>query len=144
MLTDADVPVAFHLGDSGYTIFSAAWGGPPEFEPFRGIDPLDQILVDDRAIYDSMASMIVHGVFHRHPTLREDPLRFGLASRRRPRGTDDLHEGAGRVLGGRCSQDHARQRDHVPRAAHDLRRRLGSGGQQSVIMSSIVEPEVRP
>jgi predicted TIM-barrel fold metal-dependent hydrolase len=70
MLTDADVPVALHLGDSGYTMFSAAWGGPPEFEAFYGVDPLDQIVVDDRAIYDSVASMIVHGVFHRHPTLR--------------------------------------------------------------------------
>lgn len=26
--------------------------------------------MDDRAIYDSMASMITHGVFHRHPALR--------------------------------------------------------------------------
>ena len=28
------------------------------------------MLADDRAIYDSVASMIVHGVFRRHPTLR--------------------------------------------------------------------------
>ncbi len=26
--------------------------------------------MDDRAIYDTMASLIAHGVFHRHPTLR--------------------------------------------------------------------------
>ena len=31
---------------------------------------LDQLLVSDRAIHDTMASMIVHGVFHRHPRLR--------------------------------------------------------------------------
>jgi predicted TIM-barrel fold metal-dependent hydrolase len=69
-IAQANVPVAFHLGDSGYLTYAAAWGGKPEFEPFSASDPLDSVLVDDRAIYDSMASMIVHGVFHRHPTLR--------------------------------------------------------------------------
>ncbi|MBL7498695.1 amidohydrolase family protein [Frankia sp. CNm7] len=71
LLAEAGVPVAFHLGDSGYLTYSAAWGGASDFEPFGGRnDPLDQVLVDDRAIYDTMASMITHGVFHRHPTLR--------------------------------------------------------------------------
>jgi predicted TIM-barrel fold metal-dependent hydrolase len=70
-LAEAGVPVAFHLGDSGYLTYSAAWGGAAEFEPFgKKSDPLDSVLVDDRAIYDTMASLITHGVFHRHPTLR--------------------------------------------------------------------------
>jgi predicted TIM-barrel fold metal-dependent hydrolase len=69
-IAEANVPVAFHLGDSGYLRYAAAWGGKPDFEPFSASDPLDSVLVDDRAIYDAMASMIVHGVFHRHPTLR--------------------------------------------------------------------------
>jgi predicted TIM-barrel fold metal-dependent hydrolase len=69
-IAEANVPVAFHLGDSGYLTYAAAWGGKPEFEPFSASDPLDSLLVDDRAIYDSMASMIVHGVFRRHPALR--------------------------------------------------------------------------
>jgi predicted TIM-barrel fold metal-dependent hydrolase len=69
-IAEANVPVAFHLGDSGYLTYAAAWGGKPDFEPFSASDPLDSVLVDDRAIYDSMASMIVHGVFRRHPTLR--------------------------------------------------------------------------
>jgi predicted TIM-barrel fold metal-dependent hydrolase len=69
-IAEANVPVAFHLGDSGYLTYAAAWGGKPDFEPFSASDPLDSVLVDDRAIYDSMASMIVHGVLHRHPTLR--------------------------------------------------------------------------
>jgi predicted TIM-barrel fold metal-dependent hydrolase len=46
------------------------WGGNSTFEAFGGSNPLDQILVDDRAIHDTMASMIVHGVFTRHPQLR--------------------------------------------------------------------------
>jgi predicted TIM-barrel fold metal-dependent hydrolase len=76
-LAEADIPVAFHLGDSGYLTYSAAWGGKSEFEPFAASDPLDSILVDDRAIYDSMASMITHGVFHRHPTLRAASIENG-------------------------------------------------------------------
>ena len=70
LLAEAGIPAAFHLGDSGYLTYAAAWGGRSEFEPFSVQDPLDGILVDDRAIYDTMASMIAHGVFHRHPTLR--------------------------------------------------------------------------
>jgi predicted TIM-barrel fold metal-dependent hydrolase len=77
LLSEADVPVAFHLGDSGYLRYAAAWGGKAEFEPFGPMDPLDQILVDDRAIYDSMASMISHGVFHRHPGLRVASIENG-------------------------------------------------------------------
>lgn len=76
-LAEANVPVAFHLGDSGYLTYSAAWGGASEMEPFGRNDPLDQALVDDRAIYDTMASMIVHGVFHRHPTLRVASIENG-------------------------------------------------------------------
>ena len=76
-MAEAGVPVTFHLGDSGYLRYAAAWGGKGEFEPFSPQDPLDSVLVDDRAIYDSMASMIVHGVFHRHPTLRAASIENG-------------------------------------------------------------------
>ena len=69
-LAEAGVPVGFHLSDSGYLQVAAMWGGKSTFEAFGGSNPLDQILVDDRAIHDTMASMIVHGVFTRHPTLR--------------------------------------------------------------------------
>jgi len=31
------VPVAFHLGDSGYLTYAAAWGGKPDFEPFSRV-----------------------------------------------------------------------------------------------------------
>jgi predicted TIM-barrel fold metal-dependent hydrolase len=80
MLTEADIPVAFHLGDSGYTRYGAAWGGNEKFEPFTGTraaDPLESILVDDRAIYDTMACMIAHGVFYRHPKLRVASIENG-------------------------------------------------------------------
>jgi predicted TIM-barrel fold metal-dependent hydrolase len=77
LLAEASVPVAFHLGDSGYLSYSAAWGGKSEMEPFGPQDALDGILVDDRAIYDTMASMITHGVFDRHPRLRVASIENG-------------------------------------------------------------------
>jgi predicted TIM-barrel fold metal-dependent hydrolase len=77
-LAEANVPVAFHLGDSGYLKIAGMWGGKDTFEPFVAPpDPLDKILVDDRAIHDTMASLIVHGVFHRHPTLRVASIENG-------------------------------------------------------------------
>ena len=76
ILAEASVPVAFHLGDSGYNRFSAAWGGPEVYEPFFN-DVLSKVLVSDRAIHDAMASLIVHGVFHRHPGLRVASIENG-------------------------------------------------------------------
>ncbi|HSA52676.1 MAG TPA: amidohydrolase family protein [Yinghuangia sp.] len=65
-----DIPVGFHLSDSGYHKFAAFWGGPERFAPFRVSNPLGQVLVADRAIHDTMASLIMDGVFARHPRLR--------------------------------------------------------------------------
>jgi hypothetical protein len=62
--------VGFHLSDSGYLAIAALWGGKSTFEGFGAKDPLDQVLLDDRAIHDTMASMIVHQVFTRHPKLK--------------------------------------------------------------------------
>lgn len=70
-LAEAGVPVAFHLGDSGYNaMIGASWGGPDVFAPFRAPDMLGSVLVGDRAIHDTVASLIVDGVFTRHPALR--------------------------------------------------------------------------
>jgi predicted TIM-barrel fold metal-dependent hydrolase len=76
-LAAAGVPVAFHLGDSGYQLLTAAWGGAEEFDPFRGFDPLDRLLVSDRAIHDTIGSIVVHGVFTRHPTLKVASIENG-------------------------------------------------------------------
>ena len=77
-LAEAGIPVAFHLGDSGYNrCIGAAWGGHDRFEPFLRSDVLDGVVIDDRAIYDTMASLIVHGVFFRHPTLRVASIENG-------------------------------------------------------------------
>lgn len=51
--------------------------GGATFEPFYASDVLDGVLVEDRAIYDTMASLIVHGVFFRHPALRVASIENG-------------------------------------------------------------------
>ncbi|MGO9856490.1 MAG: amidohydrolase family protein [Acidimicrobiales bacterium] len=76
-LAEASVPVAFHLGDSGYNRFAAAWGASATFEGFGKTDVLSRILVSDRAIHDAIASLIVHGVFKRHLTLRVASIENG-------------------------------------------------------------------
>ena len=76
-LAEAGVPVGFHLSDSGYLAIAALWGGKGTFEGFGKKDPLDQILLDDRAIHDTMASMIVHQVFTRHPKLKAVSIENG-------------------------------------------------------------------
>jgi predicted TIM-barrel fold metal-dependent hydrolase len=76
-LAEASIPVAFHLGDSGYLQIAGMWGGKDKFQPFEPSDPLDKIVVDDRAIHDSIASMIIHGVFDRHPKLRVASIENG-------------------------------------------------------------------
>lgn len=76
-LAEAGVPVGFHLSDSGYLQVAAMWGGKSMFEAFGSSNPLDQVLVDDRAIHDTMASMIVHGVFTRHPQLKAVSIENG-------------------------------------------------------------------
>ena len=77
-LAEANVPVAFHLGDSGYNAtLGAAWGGAENFAPFREPDLFGQMIIGDRAIHDTMAAMIVHGVFKRHPNLRVASIENG-------------------------------------------------------------------
>jgi predicted TIM-barrel fold metal-dependent hydrolase len=76
-LAEASIPVVFHLGDSGYNRFAAAWGASATFEGFGNTDVLSRILVSDRAIHDTVASLIVHGVFKRHPRLRVASIENG-------------------------------------------------------------------
>jgi predicted TIM-barrel fold metal-dependent hydrolase len=76
-LAEASVPVAFHLGDSGYNAYAAAWGASGTFEGFGKTDVLSRILVSDRAIHDTIATLVVHGVFKRHPALRVASIENG-------------------------------------------------------------------
>jgi predicted TIM-barrel fold metal-dependent hydrolase len=76
-IAEAGVPVAFHLGDSGYEAsFGWAWGSRSDFG-FGKSDTLGGVLSEGRAIHDSIASLVVHGVFKRHPTLRVASIENG-------------------------------------------------------------------
>jgi predicted TIM-barrel fold metal-dependent hydrolase len=76
-LAEAGVPVAFHLGDSGYNRFAGAWGSAETFEAFGAVDVLSRLLVSDRAIHDTIGSLVVDGVFQRHPRLRVASIENG-------------------------------------------------------------------
>ena len=76
-LVEVDLPVAFHLGDSGYNGIAALWGGRDYFEPFTPPDPLERLLVSDRAIHDTIGSLVCHGVFTRFPDLRVASIENG-------------------------------------------------------------------
>lgn len=76
-VAEAGVTVAFHAGDSGYGHYAAAWEpkrGP--MEAFRGY-AFGQVTQAGRAIYDTFASLIVHGVFRRHPRVRVASIENG-------------------------------------------------------------------
>jgi predicted TIM-barrel fold metal-dependent hydrolase len=76
-LAGEGIAVGFHLSDSGYNSFAAAWGAPERFVPFRDPSALASVLVSDRAIHDTLASLIVDGVLARHPRLRVTSIENG-------------------------------------------------------------------
>jgi predicted TIM-barrel fold metal-dependent hydrolase len=76
-LAEAEVAVGFHLGDSGYNTFAAAWGASSSFEGYGKNDLLSRVVVSDRAIHDTIASLLLHGVFKRHPTLKVASIENG-------------------------------------------------------------------
>jgi predicted TIM-barrel fold metal-dependent hydrolase len=76
-LAELSVPVAFHLGDSGYNSFTTMWGGSERFEGFGKVSVLSKVLVADRAIHDTIASLLVDGAFHRNPGLRVASIENG-------------------------------------------------------------------
>jgi len=75
-LNEAGVTVAYHSGDSGYGRYAQDWGEPAEMEAFRR-SPFRALTSTDRAIYDTVAALICHGVFARHPNVRVATIESG-------------------------------------------------------------------
>jgi predicted TIM-barrel fold metal-dependent hydrolase len=70
-IDEARVPVAMHLGDSGYQRWNARWSEAEEFEPFSSQPMhLGSMVSGSRAIHDMLAKLIMDGVPHRFPNLR--------------------------------------------------------------------------
>lgn len=77
---DAGIVVAYHSADSGYTRYTRDWGEGVG-TPFQGYadSPFSEILSIhvERPIFDTVAAMLAHGVFDRHPALRVATVELG-------------------------------------------------------------------
>ena len=78
LAAEAGVVVAFHAADSGYGRYAADWGERATFEGVKS-SAFDEILSIhiQRPIFDTMAAMVSHGVFDRHPALRVATVELG-------------------------------------------------------------------
>ena len=64
------VLVTCHASDSGYDAYASDWeGGRDEFLPFKPA-AFRTVISHGRPIFDTMAAMICHGLFERHPSVR--------------------------------------------------------------------------
>ncbi|HEY8122960.1 MAG TPA: amidohydrolase family protein [Myxococcota bacterium] len=76
-VAEAGIFVSMHASDSGYDRFARMWQGGGEFLPFKP-DPFKSVLgLGGRAISDSLAALICHGVFDRHPRVRVASIENG-------------------------------------------------------------------
>ena len=74
-IAEARACVAFHSGDAGYRRFVEAWGGSREFRSFD-YDPF-AICLSASPIADTLAALVCHGLFDRHPALRVATIECG-------------------------------------------------------------------
>jgi predicted TIM-barrel fold metal-dependent hydrolase len=75
-LAEENILVAYHSGESGYHRYGVEWGESPEMEAFRH-NPFTSITAADRPIYDTIAALVCHGVFARHPRVRVATIESG-------------------------------------------------------------------
>jgi predicted TIM-barrel fold metal-dependent hydrolase len=75
-VAEAGITVAYHSGESGYDRHAAEWGESAEMEAFRH-PPFKIVTSADRPIYDTIAALICHGVFARHPNVRVATIESG-------------------------------------------------------------------
>ena len=80
---EAGITIAYHSGEAGYGRYMVDWGESAEFESFRRT-PLYGVLTADRAISDTIAALICHGVFDRFPRLRVATIESGSRVGARP------------------------------------------------------------
>ena len=75
-VVDADVLVAMHSSDSGYSRYQSDWTGPEEMLPFR-LDSFRMMTIKGRPVEDTMAAVVCHGVLARFPDLRVASIESG-------------------------------------------------------------------
>lgn len=80
-VNEAKIFVMLHVSDSGYDKINSWWtaGGKGEFRPFEK-EPFGEVLDwMGRAISDTLAALICHGVFDRFPDVRVASLENGTS-----------------------------------------------------------------
>ena len=75
-LAEAGILTVYHSGDSGYGRYADEWGTGGDFQAFRN-DPFRSVTGGHRPIYDTIAAVVCHGVFTRHPNLRVATIESG-------------------------------------------------------------------
>jgi predicted TIM-barrel fold metal-dependent hydrolase len=68
-VVELGIPVSMHASDSGYQRHLSEWEGGNEYLSFSA-SSLREVVIGHRAIEDSMAAMVCHGAFTRHPDLK--------------------------------------------------------------------------
>lgn len=78
MAAEAGVVIGMHAADTGYGRYIEDWGEYGRMESWKS-SPLSEIMGIHtyRPIYDTMAALISHGVFDRHPKLKVATLELG-------------------------------------------------------------------
>jgi predicted TIM-barrel fold metal-dependent hydrolase len=78
MIAEAGAVVGFHAGDTRYGELAEWWGEGGRMESWKS-SPLSEIMGAhlDRPIYDTLAALVSHGVFARHPKLKVASLEMG-------------------------------------------------------------------
>jgi predicted TIM-barrel fold metal-dependent hydrolase len=76
MVAEAGITVGYHSGDSGYGRYADDWGAGGEMEAFR-FDPFRTIVTADRPVMETLAALVIHGVFAAHPRVRVATIESG-------------------------------------------------------------------
>ena len=69
-VAESGIFVSMHSSDSGYDDLAQKWVGASEMLPFKPDIFKTMLASSSRAISDSVAALICHGVFHRHPKVK--------------------------------------------------------------------------
>ena len=77
-VNEAGITVGFHGGDSGYGRIANDWEPLGQMEAFR-TSTFRAVVLPDRAIYDSIAALICHGVFARFANVRVATIETGAS-----------------------------------------------------------------
>ncbi len=75
-VNEAGITVVFHSGDSGYSRFVRMWEPSASLRAFF-MTPLERMLVGNRPISDTMAALLCHKLFERHPRIRVASIENG-------------------------------------------------------------------